>query len=183
MIYIFYIIQGIFLIIFQTTVFPESSLFKDFYNVLTPYILYLGIFRPIREGAPIVVLLGFAMDGISGGPLGLYLTIFVWLYIGTRWLIQILHVGNVLLLAAVVAIGIAVECIIHFAIVVIQSPLNKIPPNAFKVTINQVLWAIFTGPLLLSFFHYTQGRYNQWIQNLFAEKNGLSRAPIIKRGP
>ncbi|NNF98758.1 MAG: hypothetical protein HKM93_05225 [Desulfobacteraceae bacterium] len=158
----FHIFICIILIIFQTTVFPGIRIFNEFYDLLAPFVIYLGVFRPTREGFPMVLILGFTMDGISGSPLGLYITTYFWLFIGVQWVIQFLHVGNFLILSIVVACGIALESIIHFSIIAIQTSISEIPHFAIITGVRQILWAVFTGPLLLYLFLFLQKKMSAW---------------------
>ena len=64
---LFYAIVSIVLIIFQTIVSPGIPLLAGFYNPLTPFIVYLTLFRPARETIPVALCLGIVMDSLSGG--------------------------------------------------------------------------------------------------------------------
>jgi len=159
------------LIIIQTTVMPYIPLFERFYDLLTPFIIYLSIFRSVRESMVIVFIFGFFMDIVSGGPLGLYLTAYVWLFIGVRWAITFLHVGDSLLLPFVVAAGVLMENLIFVGI----SAMFEQSPRIFETTVStivvQVLWALFTGPLFLMFFNYSHRQWDRWFKEILAKKN------------
>jgi hypothetical protein len=66
MIYCFYVAACLFLVILQTAVLPHLPLLNSFYDLLIPFIIYLALYRPLREGLLLVILLGFIMDNISG---------------------------------------------------------------------------------------------------------------------
>ena len=80
--YLFNISACLFLVILQTTIIPYLPLLDKFYDLLIPFIVYLGLSRPVRESLPFVLFLGFIMDNLSGGPFGLYLTTYFWLFVG-----------------------------------------------------------------------------------------------------
>ena len=159
------------LIVIQTTVMPYIPLFERFYDLLTPFIIYLSIFRSVRESMVIVIIFGFFMDIISGGPFGLYLTAYVWLFIGVRWAITFLHVGDNLLLPFVVAAGVLMENLIFIGTSAMFEQSSRISEAIVSTIIVQVLWAIFTGPLFLMFFNYSHRRWDRWFKEILAKKN------------
>ena len=171
MTYCLHIFIGLCLIVIQTTVMPHIPLFERFYDLLAPFIIYLSIFRSVRESMVIVFVFGFFMDIISGGPFGLYLTAYVWLFIGVRWAITFLHVGDSLLLPIVVAVGVLMENLIFIGTNAIFEQSSRISEAAVSTIIVQVLWAIFTGPLFLMFFKYSHQQWDRWFKEIFVKKS------------
>ena len=174
MTYCFYIAACLCLLIFQTTIVPYLPFLDSFYDLLLPFILYLGLFRSVAEGLPVVLFLGFIMDSLSGGPFGLNLTAYLWLFIGMMWVIKFLHVGNSLLLLFVVAIGVLIENFIFIGTIAVLEPGTRLPSVASSTVSAQVLWAICTGPFFLMFFNYMHKRWNKWLNERFEERNGYS---------
>jgi len=150
---------------------PYIPLFERFYDLLTPFIIYLSIFRSVRESMVIILIFGFFMDIISGGPFGLYLTAYVWLFFGVRWAITFLHVGDSLILPFVVAAGVLMENLMFIGASAMFEQSSRISEAVVGTIIVQVLWAIFTGPLFLMFFNTSHRRWNQWFKEIFAKKN------------
>ena len=91
MTYLFHIFLCLALVIFQTAVKPQVVFLAGLYDVLAAYIIYLGLYHRVREILPIILISGVVMDTISGGPPGLFLTTYVWLFLLTRWTTRILH--------------------------------------------------------------------------------------------
>ena len=60
------------LVILQTTIMPYFSLFDKFYDLLSPFVVYLSLFRSTRESVPVILFFGFIMDSLSGWAFGLY---------------------------------------------------------------------------------------------------------------
>jgi cell shape-determining protein MreD len=116
MTYCFHIFICLCLIVVQTTVMSYIPLFERFYDLLSPFVIYLSIFRSNRESLVIIFIFGFFMDIISGGPFGLYITAYVWLFIVVRWAITFLHIGDSLILPFVVALGVLMENLIFIGI-------------------------------------------------------------------
>ncbi len=162
---------GLFLIVIQTTVMPHIPAFERFYDLLTPLVLYLSIFRPVRESVLIILIFGFLMDNISGGPFGLYLTVYFWLFLSVRWAITFLHVGDSFLLPFVVAVGVLMENLIFIGAAAMFEQNLQISQIMINTVVVQVLWAIFTGPFFLISFNYSHGRWDRWIKKMFAQKS------------
>ena len=171
MTYCFHIVICLGLIVVQTTVMPYIPLFDRFYDLLSPFVIYLSIFRSNRESLVIIFLFGFFMDIISGGPFGLYITAYVWLFIGVRWAITFLHVGDSMLLPFVVALGVLMENFIFVVTSAMFEQSSRVSEAMVSTIIVQVLWAIFTGPLFLMFFNYSHRRWDRWLNETFVKKN------------
>jgi hypothetical protein len=85
----------------------QSADLPYLYDLLAPFVIYLGIYRPSAGGdSDALVLAGLVMDGISGGVFGVHLSAYLWMYVGVRWAIQYLHVDNVILLPLLVTGGV-----------------------------------------------------------------------------
>jgi cell shape-determining protein MreD len=162
---------GLFLIVVQTTVMPHIPVFERFYDLLTPLVVYLSIFRPVREGTVTILIFGFLMDNISGGPFGLYLTAYFWLFLGVRWAITFLHVGDSFLLPFVVAVGVLMENMIFLGANAMFDQNLQIAQTMVNTVVVQVLWAVLTGPFFLMLFNYSHRRWDRWTQKIFAQKN------------
>ncbi|MBU4258196.1 MAG: rod shape-determining protein MreD [Desulfobacteraceae bacterium] len=171
MTYCFYICVCLCLVIFQTTIIPYISLFSKFYDLLIPFIIYVGLFRPAREGILFIPVLGFLMDSLSGGPFGLYVTTYFWLFIVVKLVIKYLHLENNILLLFIVAAGVLMENIIFIAIGFMLGPDSRFPAIAIRTVIFQILWAVCTGLFFLIFFNHIHKKLEKWFNELIAEKS------------
>ena len=81
MTYFLYTVVCLLVVVFQTTLPMHFAMFGGMYDLFLLFVIYLGFYRTIREGFPFVIFFGLAMDALSGGPFGLYLTGYFWLYI------------------------------------------------------------------------------------------------------
>ena len=106
---------------------PYFSVFDRFYDLLFPFIVFLSLFRPLRESIPVVLFFGIAMDTLSGGPFGLYLTTYLWLFVGVKWMTTFLDVSDSILLLFVVTSGVLLQNLIFIATISIylNSSLNS----------------------------------------------------------
>ena len=172
MTYCFYICVCLCLVIFQTTIIPHIPLFNNFYDLLIPFIIYLGLFRPAREGILFTLALGFLMDSLSGGPFGLYLTTYFWLFIVVKSVIRYLHARNNILLLFIVAAGVLMENIIFIAGVSMSDPDSQFFANTIRpVIFFQILWAGCTGFFFITFLNQIHKKLEKWFNGLIAEKS------------
>jgi len=164
------------MVIFQTTIMPYIPFFVRFYDLFAPLIVYLALFHPPREGIIVMLFLGIVMDGLSGGPIGFFLTIYFWLFILVRWMKTFLHAGNTIILPFVVALGVLFENLAFLGMTALLDPDSQVPASALKTVSVQILWAICTGPFVIMFFNYTYKRWNKWCSELFAGSSKHGRA-------
>jgi rod shape-determining protein MreD len=175
MIYVYHLVVCLILILFQTTLLLGVGT-VHVYDLLAPFVVYLGVYHLPRGAIPVLVFIGLAMDGISGGVFGVHLTAYLWMYVGVRWAIQFLHVGNVILLPLLVTAGVVFESlVVAFSAVVLASapwPVESI----FPVVSGQVVWGAVTGPFLMLFFIRGQKVVDRARKSFYAEK-GPQRTP------
>ncbi|MBT8370913.1 MAG: hypothetical protein KJO34_08120 [Deltaproteobacteria bacterium] len=169
--YCFNIGACLFLVILQTTVMPYLPLFDRFYDLLIPFIIYLGLVRPIRESLPFVFFLGFIMDNLSGSPFGLFITTYFWFFVAVKGVTKLIQVTErLVVIMLIVAAGVLVENLIFLGAFVMFGPDDHLSGNAAKVIATQVLWAICTGPLLLMVFKNLHGRLDAGFKALYTRK-------------
>jgi hypothetical protein len=97
------------------------------------------------------------MDNFSGGPFGLYLTTYFWLYVGVKGITTFIQVGNrLLVITLIVAGGVLFENLILLGAFAILGSRQQFAGDAVEIVAIQVLWAIFTGSLFLLFFRNAQ---------------------------
>jgi hypothetical protein len=172
MIHGYHLIVCLFLIIFQTTLLQGGGP-TYLYDLLAPFVVYLGVYRLPREALPILLLGGLAMDGISGGSFGIHLTTYVWMYVGVRWAIQFLHVGNVILLPLLVSVAVAFESLVAAFTAIVLAPVAWPVESMFSVVSGQVAWGAVTGPFLVMLFIKGQHAIQRMRKSLLVEKDGL----------
>lgn len=166
---LFYILVSLCLVLVKTTLIPGVSLFEKFYDLLIPIIIYLSFYRRKLEGIPIVVFFGFIMDSLCGGPMGLYLSIYIWLYVSMRWVSQYVHTGSYALLTLAVALGVIFEIVILMGYMAFLAPNASIPVDTIRTVVMQFLWALITGPLILVIIGWAQKRLDLWRSKIFAD--------------
>ena len=167
---LFYILVSLCLVIVKTALIPGAPLLEKFYDLLIPIVIYLSLFRPLREGIPIVLFFGFIMDSLCGGPAGLYLATYFWLYAGMRWACQVVHTGSLVLMALAVAIGVAFESVVLMVYMLLLAPSAIIPVDAAKTVVLQIIWALITGPLILLIIGWAQKKLDVWRARIFPDR-------------
>lgn len=172
MTYIFHFCVCLCLVILQTAIMPYFALFDRFYDLLFPFVVYLSLFRPVRESIPIIFFFGFLIDNLSGGPLGLYLTTYLWLFVGIRWVLSFLYVRDSVLLPFIVPVGVLIQNLIFIGAIASLEPNPRFYSTALSAVSIQILWAIITGPILLLTFNYSYGKWDRWFKQVFASKTG-----------
>lgn len=166
--FLFYLSLSLVFILLETVLMPYFALFDQFYDILIPFVFYLGLYRPAREGIPFILLLGFALDSLSGGPFGIFLTTYFWLFVLTRWVVTFLHAGNKGLWLIAVAVGVLVENLIVIATIIWLGEAPELPPGwADRVTV-QLLWALGTGPVLIVAISVLHSKWNRWTSRIAA---------------
>jgi cell shape-determining protein MreD len=174
MIIILYLISCLVLLIVQSTLLPDVQAWTRTYDLLIPLVVHAGLLRPWRESLPLICLMGFLTDSISGGPSGFYLTLYIWLFIGTRYLRMYLHVNNIFLVTLVVLAAVALENLARFGLIAMSQAMEGLAPTAFEAAISEVLWALVTAPLLLSGLNALLRRASLLKSVLFAKTNGFT---------
>ena len=169
--YCFNIAICLILVILQTTVMPYLSLPGRFYDLLIPFIVYLGLSRPVREGLLFVLFIGFIMDNLSGSPFGLYLTSYFWLFSGVKGFTQLLQVGKrVFVITFMVAFGVLAENLIFLGSFAIFGSEQQLGGDAFKIVAVQVMWALLTGAVFLIVFRNIHGWLDAGFRALYARR-------------
>ncbi|MBI9077569.1 MAG: hypothetical protein JEZ02_19345 [Desulfatibacillum sp.] len=149
MTYAIQIVLGLLLVVFRTT-FPGHAIpLFSAYDLMVPFVLGVGLFRPMKEGIIIVIFCGLAMDVYSGAPPWYYFVTYFWLFVVSRWLPSFLHADNIFFLAAFCGGGaLFQEIFMHLCVFFLKSQTF-----AFLEILKQSGLAAFcgaiTGPLLI----------------------------------
>jgi rod shape-determining protein MreD len=148
--YFAYIGCGLFLIIFQTTVLPRLAFVGYCFDLLLPLAIYLAVFRPRHEALPLTVFLGLLMDNMSGGPFGLYLTSYVWLFIAARAASTVVRAENPIMVALIMICAVAGQNALFVAALGAgASGTVGFPAGlAARILAEQIGWVLLVGPFL-----------------------------------
>ena len=139
MTYLYYSILGLILLIIQTTIIPEITGTQGPYDLIALIIFYLGLYQPFRQSLPMVFILGFIMDNLSGAPFGLYITTYFWVFVGVSWVARFLRVRNIILLPLLLAVGILGENSIFIGTIFLIGSLPPLPSEELIRLAFQIL--------------------------------------------
>lgn len=160
MIYLFYFGLCLCLIIIQTTIIPFIYFLGRFYDLLIPLVLFLSAHRPLQKGIPLILVIGFIMDCLSGGAFGLYSITYMWLFLIVGWLTTYVHAHSTVLLIFMVAVGTIIENV--FFIVTSGSTAALFSIQALQSFVSQSIWAMITGAFMLIALESVQNMWDRW---------------------
>lgn len=171
MTYLFHIVVCLILIIFQTAVKPQVLFLAGLYDVLTAYIIYLGLYHRVREILPIILISGMTMDAISGGPMGLFLTTYLWLFLLTRWTTRLIHQDNLVLRFFIVGVGVVIQTGVYIGTTLLLDNATLFPAPTLDVALVQTLWALGTGAILVTLFRYLHAVWEMLLNTYFVRES------------
>lgn len=161
----------IFLCLLQTVALGYTFLHGSFYDLFCPFIIYLAVFRPLRESVPVVICAGLIMDSFCGGPAFMYVTAYLWLWIGARGLITWLYAGNPMILLFIVSVGVVFENCVLFLLIALFKPGEIQFALMLKIMFNHFLWAVLTGPSVLLLIRFLYDKWELWSGDLVTAGN------------
>ena len=118
--------------------------------------------------------LGFVMDSITGGTFGIFISIYFWLFIGTRWGMQYFHSGTTFLLPFVIGAGVLVENIFILWVTAITAKDALFPPGVAEQVAWQVFWAVVTGPFVFMFIKFIHIGLNDWFEEMYSGRDSTA---------
>ncbi len=167
------------LIILQTTIIPHLPLFDNFYDLTALFIIYLSLYRPVRESFPFVIFLGFVMDSLSSTPFMLYITAYLWLFLSVVGIAKILRLEGNFRLPFIVALGVLIENLIFMMTVFVLDSGFRFSLTVVRSIAVQSLWALCTGSLFLVSFDFCHRGWNKIINQYIIQKKGVSNNSLI----
>ena len=170
MTYLLHALMGLILIVFQTAVRPQIGFLEGIYDVLIAYILFVGLFRPLKEALALVLVCGFVMDSLSGGPFGLFLTTYFWVVLITRQTTRFLHPDNLVLRFFIVAFGVIVQNGVYMGLAVVLEDLALAPAPIKQTATTQLLWALGTGFILVTVFRQCHRLWDNFLGTYFVRE-------------
>lgn len=169
MTYFLYTIVCLLMVVFQTTLPMHVALLGGMYDFFLLFVIYLGFYRAVREGFPFILFFGIGMDALSGGPFGLYLTSYFWLYIAVLGMTRVMRVGNTMILPLVVICSILFQNIIFLGTMTLFVPEATIPVFFYRNVLLQLLWSVITGPMLILLFRRAHMALEKWLKTFRPE--------------
>jgi rod shape-determining protein MreD len=136
------------LFVLQTTILPGTPTLENFFDPFLALIVYLAVFRPLHESIPLLLFAGILMDTLSGGPFGLFLTSYVWLFIAVRVATLVIRVESPILLVLLMVAGVLLQNLVFVATMMAFELTRLRLGDMLAVFTEQVGWVLLAGPLL-----------------------------------
>jgi rod shape-determining protein MreD len=146
--YFAYIVSSLCLVTLQTALIPRLGFVGHFFDLLLPWVIYLAAFRPVHETLPFVVFMAALMDNLSGGPFGLYLTAYVWLFIAVRLAATVVRAENAMVLVLIFIAAVVWQNLVFFMVLGTSGEGEHTPGEMVRVVSEQIGWVLLTGPLI-----------------------------------
>jgi len=147
--FFFYFGLSLVLIVVQTSILPGFSAFSQSFDLLFVIVLSLSL-RFSHPGTGVAVfLLGCAMDSVSGGPFGLYISAYVWIYILVRSLKSLVHLENIVFLVCMSAVAVVVENAFLVFTFVVGKGVDAVSSRDLVFMVKQMVVALVVVPLLV----------------------------------
>jgi hypothetical protein len=162
--YFVYIACGLLLVICQTTLIPRLAFIGYFFDLLLPLVIYLAAFRPLHEALPFTVFLGVIMDHLSGGPFGLFLTSYVWLFIAARAVATVVRAENPIMIVLILISAVAWQNTLFFAVLGAYGKADLPAGLALRVITEQIGWVLLVGPFIAWGMRRVHRRSSRWIE-------------------
>jgi len=143
----------VFLVIVQTALVPELSDSYRLFDLIIPLAIYFSLFRPFLDGLPILLAAGIMMDMVSGAPIGIYLTAYLWLFVAFRQTRRWVRIKQSILFQIIVILGVLFENALFWIAISTQSGRFVFSPKAVQLVFFQILWTVIAAPILLMMFH------------------------------
>ena len=151
---IFHILLGFFLILLQTVFCFQFHFIQFPYNLVLSFIVFISLFRPVKEGLAPTVIIGLLLDGMSGVPFGAYVVAFLWIFVFLKWLTTFFHARSLLVLILSSLIAVIIENIISLYTFTLLDFQNVVTTIRIHSVIKQMLWAGLMGPLMIVMIDY-----------------------------
>ena len=115
------------------------------------------------------------MDTLSGGYFGLYISIYIWLFLAVKWAVKFLQLRHGAILPLASATGVVMENAILFGAITFLGPSGKTSFLGSGTMTIQLVWAIFTGPFFLMGLNQVYCRWVRFAEDIFIRKDKYNR--------
>lgn len=159
---VIFLLLGMAFIVLQTSALPMAQFGSGGFDLLVPLVVFLGLQERLRDGLPAVLLIGLAVDSLSGAPPGYYATAYFWIWALVHWLIGFLRVAGTFMLPAAVAGAVLVENLVLVAIPILLGKEAPAARQALETVAWQAAWTVLIGPVMVTGFTVLQRRLKRY---------------------
>lgn len=149
---------GVGVVVVQTTVLTLPRFEGVFYDLLIPMVVFARLNLSGARAGALILAEGFVMDLFSGGPFGLYMTVYFWIFVGVRGISRVCDVQGAVFRSLLIAACVLME---HALFCIFFSASGNAPP-ALLSHLGPVLWQVVfggvSGPALVQALERLNGR-------------------------
>jgi len=161
---LFLIILTFFLIIFQSTVFPYFSWFDQCFDLLIIDILFLSLIASRHSMIFAVIVVGCAMDSISGVPFYYHVFSYLWIYIMVNIVRQLFFDQSFLFIIIISIISVMIQHLLLLFSIFINMEQGFFLEFDFELLIKQTFWGFLFIPLSIWIINIFWLQWNQMVK-------------------
>ena len=144
---LFLITLTLFLIVLQSTVFPYFSWFDQCFDLLIIDILFLSLIASRHSMIFAVIVIGCAMDSISGVPFYYHVFSYLWIYIMVNIVRLLFFDQSVLFILIISFISVIIQHVLLLFSIFINNGNDFSLGFDFSLLIKQTFWGFLVIPL------------------------------------
>ena len=141
-----YLILGLSAIVAQTTILTLPLFHSLLYDLMIPLVVFLGLRLRDGKGLFLVAIFGMIMDLLSGGIFGLYLSVYLWIFLLAKNVSKYFNVDDKVFQSILIGACVLAQQIVFC--VALAPPWEDAQILAAQTTpiLLQVTLAALTGP-------------------------------------
>ncbi len=170
---LFLITLTFFLIILQSTVFPYFLWFDQCFDLLIIDILFLSLIASRHSMIFAVIVIGCAMDSISGVPFYYHVFSYLWIYIMVNIVRQLFFDQSILFILIISFISVIIQQVLLLFLIFINNGNDFSLEFDFSLLIKQTFWGFIFIPLSIWIINILWLRWNsmtKFMQKRFIQK-------------
>ena len=145
-----YLVIGLATIVGQTTLLRLHVFQGVFYDLLIPLVVFMRLHLTLTEASLLTLILGFVMDLFSGGVFGLYMTVYLWIFLLVQGVSDYFNVQGTACRSALIAFCVLGQNLIF--LISTAHPWKGWHWLSAQIwpALGQIMLAAVTGPAVLS---------------------------------
>ena len=168
--FLVYFIFSVLLLCMQTTLLPAFPRLFAQYDLMIPFVVYLTLFRSSIGILPVILIAGCLMDLLSGGFIGIYVSVYILILICFRHATVYFHFKNSTLFQIVIILSVLIENIIFALVIFFQTFTLQFSLYSAGVLMTQFVWALVSSPIIYYMFDYVFNEIDKLITGGLREK-------------
>jgi len=144
-----YIVLGMAVAVLRTTLLGLPFFHNAVYDLLIPIVVFVRLRLPVKEGVFIVLFMGYVMDLVSGGQFGLYMTTYLWVFIGVKLISNYFSVQENFSLSVLLVVCVLFENLLFLVFSLGVGDGAFLAARMVGPLLWQVALAALTGPFIL----------------------------------